>query len=90
MASVGGSPRGVPEQLRCRVSTKGAAGCTAPGRLSRTPVSVLETETLRQLATAAPSIPGTEVWGWSWVHVSGSITWGKTLEITFWLNVSLL
>lgn len=86
MASVGGSPRGVPEQRQCRVSTKGAAGSTPPGRLNRTwgnRVSVIGSGRAGQ-SRAELSIPGT--WdrrlGVKW-GACLRITWGKTLEITF-------
>lgn len=89
MASVGGSPRGVPERLQCRVSTKGAAGCTRPGRLSRTKGTRMSVPGTGGAGHSGPQHPWDRSLG---VELGARlrITWGKTLEITFWLSVSLL
>jgi hypothetical protein len=57
VASVGGSPRGVPERLQCRVSTKGDAGCTWPGRLSRTSGTRVSVQRTRRAGHSDPQHP---------------------------------
>lgn len=89
VASVGGSPRGVPEPLRSRVFTKGVAGCTLPGRLEQDFDIRCRLQGQGELAGVAPSIPGTEAWGWSGVLVSGSLGGRLWKSLSLWLSVSM-